>query len=152
MCFQRLFWKANQIVQCTFFQNSNSLEQRKQLYEGLSMSWLWPPSFSPPPPLLPLPPPYPLCQPWLLAPKIKQIYLSTSFPCGSAGKEFTCKCKRPGFNLWVGKIPWRRERLSTPVFWPGELHGLFIPWGCKESDKTEQLSPSLSTFPPTWPI
>ena len=29
-----------------------------------------------------------------------------------------------GFNLWVGKIPWRRERLSTPVFWPGEFHGL----------------------------
>ena len=21
---------------------------------------------------------------------------------------------------WVGKIPWRRERLPTPVFWPGE--------------------------------
>ena len=21
---------------------------------------------------------------------------------------------------WVGKIPWRRERLLTPVFWPGE--------------------------------
>ena len=26
---------------------------------------------------------------------------------------------------WVGKIPWRRERLPTPVFWPGELHGLY---------------------------
>ena len=25
---------------------------------------------------------------------------------------------------WVGKIPWRRERLPTPVFWPGEFHGL----------------------------
>ena len=22
------------------------------------------------------------------------------------------------------KIPWRRERLPTPVFWPGEFHGL----------------------------
>jgi len=22
-------------------------------------------------------------------------------------------------NPWVGKIPWRRERLPTPVFWPG---------------------------------
>jgi len=41
---------------------------------------------------------------------------------------------------WVGKIPWRRERLSTPVFWPGEFHGLYRPWGCKESDTTEQLS------------
>ena len=25
-------------------------------------------------------------------------------------------------ETWVGKIPWRRERLPTPVFWPGEFH------------------------------
>ena len=25
--------------------------------------------------------------------------------------------------------PWRRERLPTPVFWPGEFHGLYSPWG-----------------------
>ena len=42
-----------------------------------------------------------------------------------------------------GKIPWRRERLPTPVFWPGEFHGLYSPWGHKESDTTEQLSVSL---------
>ena len=41
---------------------------------------------------------------------------------------------------WVGKIPWRRERLPTPVFWPGEFHGLCSPWGHKESDTTEPLS------------
>ena len=34
-------------------------------------------------------------------------------------------CRRPGFDPWVGKIPWRRERLPTPVFWPGEFHGLY---------------------------
>ena len=39
-----------------------------------------------------------------------------------------------GFNPWVGKIPWRRERLPTPVFWPGEFPGLYNPWGYKESD------------------
>ena len=50
------------------------------------------------------------------------------------------QCRRPGFNLWVGKIPWRRERLPTPVFWPREFHGLYSTWGCKESDKTELLS------------
>ena len=43
----------------------------------------------------------------------------------------------------VGKIPWRRERLPTPVFWPGEFHGLYRPWGRKESDTTERLSLSL---------
>ena len=26
------------------------------------------------------------------------------------------QCGRPGFNPWDGKIPWRREKLSTPVF------------------------------------
>ena len=36
---------------------------------------------------------------------------------------------RPGFDLWLGKIPWRRERLPTPVFWPGEFHKLYSPWG-----------------------
>ena len=41
-----------------------------------------------------------------------------------------------GFNPWVGKIPWERERLPTPVFWPGEFHGLYSPWDCKESDTT----------------
>ena len=39
--------------------------------------------------------------------------------------------------------PWRRERLPTPVFWPGEFHGLYNPWGCKELDTTEQLTVSL---------
>ena len=28
-----------------------------------------------------------------------------------------------GFDLWVGKIPWRRARQPTPVFLPGESHG-----------------------------
>ena len=36
------------------------------------------------------------------------------------------------FDPWIGKIPWRRERLPTPVFWPGEFHGLYSPWDCKE--------------------
>ena len=26
-------------------------------------------------------------------------------------------------ETWVGKMHWRRERLPTPVFWPGEFHG-----------------------------
>ena len=50
------------------------------------------------------------------------------------------QCGRPGFNPWARKIPWRREQLPTPVFWPGELHGLYNPWGYKEADTTEWLS------------
>ena len=38
------------------------------------------------------------------------------------------------WETWVGKIPWRREIRPTPVSWPGEFHGLYSPWGHKESD------------------
>ena len=34
-----------------------------------------------------------------------------------------------GFDPWIGKIPWRREQLPTPVFWPEEIHGLYSLWG-----------------------
>ena len=49
------------------------------------------------------------------------------------------------FNLWVGKIPWRREGKLTPVFLPKKSHGQkslvgYSPKGHKESDTTEQLS------------
>ena len=51
-------------------------------------------------------------------------------------------------ETWVQALgwekPWRRERLPTPVFWPGEFHGLYSPWGHKQSDMTEPLSLSLS--------
>ena len=48
-------------------------------------------------------------------------------------------------------VVWKRERLPTPVFWPGEFYGLYSPWGRKESDTTERLSLSnvfKSTPPP----
>ena len=48
-----------------------------------------------------------------------------------------------GSLLCVGKNPCRRERLPNPAFWPGECHGLYSPWGRKESDTTERLSLSL---------
>ena len=49
---------------------------------------------------------------------------------------------RLGFDLWVGKIPWRRAWQSTPVFLPGESHGQrslagYSPKGRTESDTTE---------------
>ena len=40
---------------------------------------------------------------------------------------------------WVGKSPWRREQLPTPVFCLGEFHGLYSPRDHKESDTTERL-------------
>ena len=54
------------------------------------------------------------------------------FPGGSASKESTCNAG-PGFDPWVGNIPWRRERLPTLVFWPGRsldciIHGVAESW------------------------
>ena len=57
-------------------------------------------------------------------------------------------CERPGFDPWVGKIPWRRVRLPTLVFRPGESYGLYSPGGHKESDMTEQLSLQCLFFLP----
>ena len=45
------------------------------------------------------------------------------FPGGASGKEFACQYRgrrRLEFDPWVGKIPWRRKRQSTPVFLPGK--------------------------------
>ena len=66
------------------------------------------------------------------------FYNTLGFPCGSAGKESACN-SLPGFDPWVGKITQRRERLPTPVFWPGEFHRLYSPWGHKQSDTTEDF-------------
>ena len=47
------------------------------------------------------------------------------------------KCKRHGFDTWVGKIPWRRAWQPTPVFHgQGSLVG-YGPEGCKGLDMTE---------------
>jgi len=56
------------------------------------------------------------------------------------------ECRRTGFDPWVRKIPWRRERLPTPVIWPGEFHGLYSPWGRKELDMTDIHKYILSQF------
>ena len=58
------------------------------------------------------------------------------FPGGSAGKESAHNAGD------LGSIPGLGRSLGegkgyTPVFWPGEFHGLYSPWGCRESDTTE---------------
>ena len=62
----------------------------------------------------------------------------------TSGKEPDCqsrRCKRPKFDPWVRKIPWRRKWQPTPVFLPGESRGQrslagYSPWGGKELDTT----------------
>ena len=62
----------------------------------------------------------------------------------SDGKSICLQCGRPGFDPWLGKIPWRRKWQPTPVLLPGKSQGQrnlpgCSPWGLKESDTTERL-------------
>ena len=45
------------------------------------------------------------------------------------------------WETWLQSLgwedPWRMERLPILLFWPGEFHGLYSPWGRKESDMIE---------------
>ena len=59
------------------------------------------------------------------------------------------QCRRPGFDPWVEKIPWRRPWKSSPGFLPGKSHGQrslvgYGPWGHKESDMTEATKHSTA--------
>ena len=63
---------------------------------------------------------------------------------------------RPGFNPWVGKIPWKRTWQPTPVFLPGESPWTEEPGGlqsvgsqrvghnCEIKHRTYSLSQTLS--------
>ena len=56
-----------------------------------------------------------------------------------------CQCRRCSFDLWVGKIPWRRKWQATPVFLPEKSNGQrslvgYRPRGCKELDTTGRLN------------
>ena len=84
--------------------------------------------------------------PFSLAPTLAagttQNKLTSTFPVASLGAQ-TVKNPPTIRETWAGKIPWRRERQPTPVFWPGEFRELYSLWGGEESHTTEQLSLSL---------
>ena len=110
---------------------------------------------------------------WIRSEKVDQLFslvfppLSSSFlflgfippflpyfrlPWWLQQERICLQCGRPGFDPWVGKIPWRRAWQPTPVFLPGESHGQrslvgCSPWGCKESDTTQPLSTAQHSTP-----
>ena len=53
-------------------------------------------------------------------------------------KKICLQCRRPRLDPWIGKIPWRRKWLPTPVFLPGNamdrgawwstVHGVTKSW------------------------
>ena len=81
-------------------------------------------------------------------------------PSGTSSKRIPLpmqKIKRPGFNPWVGKIPWWRIWQPTPIFLSGESQGQrslagYSPQGRKEPDTTEATqhacTPKSMKYPP----
>ena len=62
------------------------------------------------------------------------------FPDSSVSKESACNEEDLGLIAGLGRSLGEGNKLPTPVFWPGEFHGLYSPWDHKESDTTERLS------------
>ena len=70
---------------------------------------------------------------------------SLGLPQWLSTEESACqcwRCRRHGFDPWVGKIFWRRAWQPTPGFLPGESHGQrslvgYSPCAHKEPDTTE---------------
>ena len=85
--------------------------------------------------------------------EVIQFYIYGRLPRWLSGKESTCqcrRCKRCGFDPWVGKVPWRRKWQSAPVFLPGKFHGQrslagYSPLGHKELNMTEQTHKHIHT-------
>ena len=80
------------------------------------------------------------------------LVLFMGFPGWLRQQRICLQCRRPVFNPWIRKIPWRREWQPTPVFLPGESRGQrslvgYTLWGCKELDMTEWLT---HTCLPSW--
>ena len=69
------------------------------------------------------------------------VFHLMGFPDGSDGKESACSVRD------LGSIPGLERSLGEgkghPLQYSGEFHGLYSPWGPKESDMTERLSLSL---------
>ena len=76
----------------------------------------------------------------MLSPCLKGGLAPEGLPRWLSGKETTCQCRRRGFSLCVGKIPWRRKWQHTPVIlawriaWTEEPGRLYSPWGGKDPD------------------
>ena len=63
-----------------------------------------------------------LCSQFLLL--FELSHDNTGFPGGASDKESVQETKGYRFDSWVGKTPWSRNWQPTPVFLPGESHGL----------------------------
>ena len=70
--------------------------------------------------------------------RVRHDWMHTHTECGAGVKNLyqRRKCKRWGFDPWVGKIPWTRKWQLIPIFVPAESHGQrsmtsHSPWDCR---------------------
>jgi len=54
--------------------------------------------------------------------KYANILLGWAFLVAQRAKNLPAM-QEPGFNPWVGKIPWKSKWQPTPIFLTGESHG-----------------------------
>ena len=74
-----------------------------------------------------------------------RYYMIRGFPDSSVGQESACNAGDPHLVAGLGRSSGEGKKIPTPVFWPGKLPGLYSPWSCQESDRTEQLSLSFDS-------
>ena len=74
---------------------------------------------------------------WYLIDSKAEQMLPIIFHGSSDHKTICLQRGRPGFNPWVGKIPWRREWQPTPVFLPEKSHEQRSLAGCSPRDHKE---------------
>ena len=82
---------------------------------------------------------------------IRHIVSQDELPWWLRWQRICLQCRRPGFDSWAGKIPWRKEWPPSPLFLPGEFHGQrnlagCSASGCKELDTTKWLTLCQYTF------
>ena len=70
------------------------------------------------------------------------IHSSRGLPWWLNGNESTCQCRRPRFDPWIGKFPWRKKWQLTLVFLSGNPMDRGAWWATvhrvtKESDTSE---------------
>ena len=74
-----------------------------------------------------------------MGPSVSVSLNSLGFHGSSDSKESAYNTGDLGLIPGLGRSPGEGNWLPTSVFWPGEFHGLYSLWGCKELDMTEQL-------------
>ena len=76
----------------------------------------------------------------ILSPNTPPSKQTSELPWSLSWKRIRLQCRRPHFDSWVGKVPWRRDRLPTPVF-------LGFPGGSDDKESASCNAEDLGSIP-----